>query len=162
MTTLDSNSDGQLSTTELNAAPGLKYSLEELDTNGDSQLSREEIVTRITLYRDLDVGLTQFICLVTLDRRPLADAEVRIVPESFIGDVIEPATGKSYGNGKVRLDVGGQPAPTVRIGMYRVEVTSPSTQIPARYNTQTTLGIEVAPIAIRKQSGGVVFALTSG
>ena len=44
---------------------------------------------------------------------------------------------------------------------YRVEVTSPSTQIPARYNTQTTLGIEAAPITIRKQSGGVEFTLTS-
>ncbi len=44
---------------------------------------------------------------------------------------------------------------------YRVEVTSPSIQIPARYNTQTTLGIEAAPITIPKQSDGVVFALIS-
>ena len=161
MTTLDTNSDGQLSTTELDAAPGLKYCTDQLDANGDGQLSREEIVARITLYRDMDVGLRQFNCLVALDGSPLGDAEVKLVPESFMGDVIELATGKSSGSGKVRLDIGGQPVPAVRIGMYRVEVTSPSAQIPARYNTQTTLGIEIAPITNRKQSGGVVFQLTS-
>ena len=162
MTTLDTSSDGQLSATELDAAPGLKYCADQLDTNGDGQLSREEIVARFTLYRDMDVGLRQFNCRVVLDDGPLGDAMVKLVPESFIGDVIEPATGKSSGSGKVRLDIGGQPVPTVRIGMYRVEVTSPSTPIPARYNTQTTLGIEIAPITNRKQSGGVVFRLTSG
>ena len=33
--------------------------------------------------------------------------------------------------------------PLMQPGLYHVEITHPSTKIPAKYNTQTTLGIEI-------------------
>ena len=35
----------------------------------------------------------------------------------------------------------------MQLGYYRIEVTSDNKKIPAKYNTETTLGLEVSPIS---------------
>ena len=42
-----------------------------------------------------------------------------------------------------------QAIPGVYSGMYRIEVSSNQISIPEKYNTQTELGVEVSPTALR-------------
>ncbi len=145
MAALDKDQNGQLSGEELAAAPGLRYCAPRLDSNGDQQLSEEEVRARFQLYRDQRVGLKDFACVVTYKGRPLDNATVRLVPEPFVEAIIEPATGTTA-NGVAQLSVDGSKVKAVRIGMYRVEITAPGLDLPAKYNTETELGIEIAPI----------------
>jgi hypothetical protein len=144
---LDKDSDGKLSAEELEAAPGLKYCARLLDEtygDGDGLLSRDEIKDRLEEYVEMRVGLTAFTCTVRLDGRPLVGASVRLVPEAFLGDVIQTLEAISKGNGEVEFLTEGISVSVVPLGMYRVEITSLDFQIPAKYNSQTTLGIEVS------------------
>ncbi len=69
-----------------------------------------------------------------------------MVPESFLGSELETATGQT--------DAAGQTMPSVPVhgpddvagvppGLYRIEITKAGENIPAKYNTATTLGGEV-------------------
>jgi hypothetical protein len=49
--------------------------------------------------------------------------------------------------------------PLVQPGLYSVEITHPSTKIPAKYNTATTLGIEVSSASPGPE--GAVWNLTT-
>ena len=51
--------------------------------------------------------------------------------------------------------------PVVPVGMYRVEITSPDTQIPAKFNTKTTLSVEVSAADDPYHQGPVIFQLRS-
>ncbi|MCA9269005.1 MAG: hypothetical protein KDA41_11070, partial [Planctomycetales bacterium] len=73
------------------------------------------------------------------------------VPEPFLANVIEPATGTTNASGmsapaidpsKLPSDMAGVKG--VRAGFYRVEITHPTKKLPAKYNTETTLGLEVS------------------
>lgn len=164
----DKDGDSKLSSEELNAVPGLKYSAKQLDSaqekgDGDGYLSREEIARRIQLYRDLRTGWKQFNCRVFLGGRPPVGAEVKLIPEPFLGEgVIVPATGTVREDGSAMLDAGaeGIRMPVVRVGMYRVEITSDRLKIPAKFNTESTLGVEVPPVQDLVSPSGVVFELS--
>ena len=80
----DKNSDSLLNAGELGAFPGLLAALAQYDTSGDKQLSREEIVARLTEMYAHGTGLMPFSCRVMLDGRALRGATVRFVPEADI------------------------------------------------------------------------------
>src|SRR5207302_8687311 len=99
-------------------------------------------------YQATGVGLLSVACRVTLDATPLEGATVTFVPEKFMGPGFEPASGVSDAKGSVPLTVKDLPAPGVRWGFYRIEVSKKNAAgnelLPARYNTATTLGAEVS------------------
>jgi hypothetical protein len=159
MTQLDKDGDGQLSAEELDAAPGLKYCVKQLDVDENGKLSRQEVYDRIKLYQDLKVGLADFSCQVFYKKRPLANATVKLVPEPFLGEVVKPAVGTTTRGGQVQVIAEGEDNPGAAIGMFRVEITSPDVKIPAKYNTATTLGVEVSPVTNPYQSGPITFRL---
>jgi hypothetical protein len=159
MTQLDKDGDGQLSAEELDAAPGLKYCVKQLDADENGKLSRQEVYDRIKLYQDLKVGLADFSCQVFYKKKPLANATLRLVPEPFLGAVVKSAVGTSMRGGQVRVITEGEDNPGAPIGMFRVEITSPDVKIPAKYNTETTLGVEVSPVTNPYQSGPITFDL---
>jgi hypothetical protein len=72
------------------------------------------------------------------------------VPEECFGDSITPAAGEISGGGaNVFIDPNLLPPEEANLlgvqpGIYKVKVTHPSIDIPAKYNTETTLGQEVA------------------
>jgi hypothetical protein len=49
--------------------------------------------------------------------------------------------------------------PLVQPGIYRVEITHPSVKIPAKYNTETTLGIEITSASPGPE--GAIWSLTN-
>jgi hypothetical protein len=93
---------------------------------------------------------------ITYNGQPLAGAEVRFAPEFFLEGVIEPAMGTTRGDGVVRPSIPEQRTPLVRVGYYRVEATSPNRQLPAKFNSQTTVGVEFSPFENEPGAGGTI------
>ncbi len=141
----DANKDGFLDAAELDKAPGLKAALRQVDTNGDGRISAEEIDARIAAWRDSKVGRMGVTCRVRNHGQPLVGAAVTFVPESFLGGSLRPASGTTDARGRCALrEIGGEGPLGMSPGFYRIEITKSSENIPAKYNTETTLGQEVA------------------
>jgi hypothetical protein len=98
-------------------------------------------------------------------------------PEKFLGSGVKPASGVTDRDGSAALKAEGQDLPGVQFGFYRVRISKKDGQgretLPARYNTQTTLGCEIAPDDPRNKRRGpggrpreendaLIFRLTSG
>ncbi len=145
----DTDGSGLIEGAELSAAPALKAAIENLDTDGDGGVSAEEVTARVKAWQKTGVGKMSLSCTVIRRGRPLQWATVKFVPERFLGDQIQTATGQTDEFGVAVLSVPTDPGVPgdvrgVHCGLYRVEITKADTKIPAEYNTQTTLGQEVA------------------
>ena len=153
MTQFDKNGDGQLDREELAACPALLAALVEYDLNGDKQISHEELDGRLQKMYSRETPLTSADCKVTLNRKPLKGANVRFVPEAFLGEnTTLPANGVTSDIGMTDMSVPVEELPEelkqykkLHVGVYRVEITHPKVELPARYNTNTELGYEVHP-----------------
>lgn len=147
----DKNGDGLLETSELSSSPALLDAMKHVDKNHDMHLSKEELAERFAMWVNGGVGASFLACRVTQGGRPLQGAHIRLVPEDFFDGAIQPAegtTGKS-GVALLSMDKSNLPADlqnlrAVQQGLYRVEITHQSVQIPAKYNTKSTLGLEVS------------------
>lgn len=87
--------------------------------------------------------------------RPLADAKVRLVPEPFLADLLGVAEGVTNSNGTAALKIASRTRTGAPFGYYRLEVTSDKVKIPAKYNTETTLGVELSPTIDGTEMGKV-------
>ena len=143
----DTNKDGKLSGEELDKCPGLKAALGAIDPSGEG-VTADMIAARIQAWKNMQTGrLPPVGCMVTHNGVPLEGAEVKLVPEKFLGDIMQVATGKTDKHGSASISIptsGDKYDPRgVPPGFYRVEITKPGLDIPAKYNTETTLGREV-------------------
>ena len=147
--TYDADGDGALSPAELRQLPGvdaIRY-----DHDSDGQVSAAEIAARVRTWQDERIGLITFQCQVVLNGKPLEGATLRLVPEDFLGDQIKPASGTtgtagvaSVGMAKEHIRSDLRNMDLMHCGIYRVEITHPNVDIPSQYNSNTTLGHEVA------------------
>jgi hypothetical protein len=146
----DANQDGALDAKELERCPALRSALKRIDKNNDGRLTADEIADRLTFLRQEGM-LTGISVEVTLDGRPLSGATVTLVPEKFMGPSSKPASAVTDEIGAGVLKGEGPSEEAVPLGYYRVEVSKKNAQgqemIPARYNTNTVLGQEIAPDA---------------
>jgi hypothetical protein len=151
----DANKDGVLDGKELAGVPGLRAALKKVDTDHDGKVSAAEISARIQAWVDSKLGRMTLTCVVTHNGRPLTGATVRFVPEKFLGGDLKPAEGTTDAHGIARLMTAGAGQATrgVSPGFYRVEITKSGENIPAKYNTLTQLGQEVATDAAGIESG---------
>ncbi len=142
----DTNKDGKVADDELLASPSLSKALKALDDNGDGALTATEITARILFWQESRLGLTPAICTVTYQNKPLVGAKVTFEPEEFLGENFETYEGITNQQGMTNLSLANSERkfPGVAPGLYLIRITSESTQIPANYNTQTTLGTEIA------------------
>lgn len=168
MTAYDQDSDGQLSSEELTACPGIACALVHFDKNSDGAVSADEIAERIRAMQTLSRDHTFFICTVTHNGQPLPDADIRFVPDGFQGDAIIPAVGRTDESGHATMlvdnpDMAKQKRLNfgVHCGVYNVEITHASQKIPACYNTDTTLGVYVA-LDTDRSGESATFHLTQG
>lgn len=167
MATADANSDGKIAAEELEKSPGLKAMLPQADADHNATLSEAEIAERIKKYGDSAMALVPFKCQVLLDGHPLADAKVTLTPEKFLASVVEPAEGTTNKEGYAVLSVAklsGKGLSGVRYGAYRIEISKKDgagkETLPAKFNTETTLGQEVAS-DVRELEHGVTIKLSS-
>jgi len=146
----DTDGDGYLDSVELGAVPGIKNHMDLYDTANDARVSKSEMQNRITEWKSGPAMLTHS-CRVTLDGRPLAGAEVRYEPEEYLKDWLHPASGVTDESGLASIGVPVELLPSshqrltaLYAGTYKIKITHPSTLIPERYNSKTTLGHEVS------------------
>jgi hypothetical protein len=143
----DTDKNGTISGAELNKCPGLKAALAQIDTANEGTITAAKITARIKQWQAANIGRMRLECVVLRNGKPLAGAEVRFVPETFLGDDIKTASGKTNNSGRAVLTVpstGPKDPPGVALGLYRVEITKAGDNVPVKYNTETTLGQEVA------------------
>jgi hypothetical protein len=140
---LDADSDGKLQEEELAKAPGLAAGAKHIDNDGDGAVSADELRTRFEMFETAGVALRTPSFVVKYRGRPLAEADVKFIPEPFLKDVVEPAHGKSDADGSVLPTGPIAGVVGMRPGYYRVEVSSPKVNLPAKFNSATTLGVEV-------------------
>lgn len=151
MTKYDKNSDGALDDDELKAVPGIARAKARFDKNSDGKVSADEISTRIGEWAGSKVGLTQYSLTFLLDGRPLDGATIKFVPEEFLGPDIKGGTGTTDSTGRANIAIAQEDLRPdekglqgMRLGVYKIEITHPSIQIPAKYNTATEIGAEIA------------------
>jgi hypothetical protein len=155
ITALDTSGDRVLSGQELDRIPAIRSALGMFDTDGNKQVSAEEIAARIESWQIVPVPAIPMNCSVRLGRRPLAGATITLEPESFLADQLRPASGITDSSGFAYLSMESGDGVTsgssgVQCGLYKVRISKRSgtkEQIPAKYNSETTLGLEVAPDA---------------
>jgi hypothetical protein len=166
MQAYDKNKDGFLSGDELKRVPALLASLGQVDTDNDKKVSAKEIDDRVRAWQETKIAEVSVRCHVTLDGQPLSDVQVVFDPEPFLGPEVPQATGTTNASGTT-----GMSMPTEKLadpkyggvacGWYKIRVTSASRKFPAHYNSETTLGCEVAVNASWVSSGEVKVELTS-
>lgn len=148
----DTNDDGKLSQEELAKCPGVLIGLNKYDANKDKLIDEDEFRTRLSDLLRHKTGATQLACIVTYQGKPLTGAQVVLEPEPYLGHEIQPAEGLTTNAGVA--DVGIPPDKTpaalrsmklIQYGTFKVRVTHPKIKIPAKYNTETTLGYETIP-----------------
>ena len=149
--TLDRDADGKLSFEETADAPGLRAGARRLDQDGDSAISQSELSERLAMWSGGGIGVSTLACRIVFRGQPLAGAEVRFVPESFLTNLLSEASGTTDREGVAMLSIDTSLLPTdqqnlqgVQQGFYRVEVTHPEITLPPKYNTATELGKEVS------------------
>ncbi|MBN1912417.1 MAG: hypothetical protein JW818_22035 [Pirellulales bacterium] len=140
----DTNKDGRVDGAELDAVPVFKRSMKWMDTDGDNAVNAEEVTKRIVRWQELKTGRTGVSCRVTFRGRPLANAKVVFEPEPFLGENFKAAEGMTDQSGNVSLSIPNEKNPGMTPGFYKIRVTSDQVKIPPKFNTQTTLGIEIA------------------
>jgi hypothetical protein len=134
---LDKDDNGSLDETELAACPGILASRDRNDTDRDGQVSQDELESCLAKIYAGGTPWATVNCRIVQEGRPIAGADVRFVPEPFLGDALQPATGKTDNQGRVNPAVADEKLPedkkglrVMQLGVYRVEVTHPSVKQP--------------------------------
>jgi hypothetical protein len=144
----DTNKDGKLDAQELRKCPSLADGLSDLDKNNDKRIDRDELTDRLRALAESGAALFDVPAMVLRGGNPGGGVTVTLVPESFMGGVVQRATGVSADNGYVTFHTEGAPYPGVQPGFYRVELSrkeGDQEKMPAKYNTQTVLGRWISP-----------------
>ena len=151
----DLNGDGLLSEDELKKYPALLGAVSQYDTDKDGSLSGAELEAQLLVWQERGAALRSLNCLVLLNGKPLSEAQVEFVPESFLSEIIQPCSGISDDVGRAVMSLADEHLPSdlkrfpsIHLGMYQVRVTHPSREIPAKYNEHTNLGQIVGPTTL--------------
>lgn len=143
----DANGDGAIAGAELDRCPGIKAGLSVIDKDSDRRITAAEIEARLRAYQTSGSAITFVGGPITLDGRPLVEATVTLVPETFMGPAVKPAACVSDGNGYCTFRIEGEDILGAHCAIYRIEVSKRDAAgketIPARYNKQTVLGADV-------------------
>jgi len=144
----------------LDKLPAIVFSRVVLDTDKDKKVSQAELLKWLEEVRDSKVAITNISVQVSHKGKPLANAEVKLVPEACMGGAIKEASGKTDQSGISMVTIPGGEYPGVNCGLYRVEITGNGNDgkpLAAKYNAQSTLGVAVG--GMLPENGMAVFDL---
>jgi hypothetical protein len=83
---------------------------------------------------------------VLLDGKPLSEAEITLVPETFMGSAVKSAKSMTDAGGACTCRIEGSQYPGIHPGIFRIMISKKDASgkeiVPAKFNTETTLGIE--------------------
>jgi len=161
MAEYDTNQDGAVAGDELKKAPGLNGAMKNLDLDTDGRITADEVTARINEWKNTKISIMSYRMSVMRNGQPLPGATVTLEPENFLGEAVKPATGKTGKHGSADLTIAeaDRPEPTIigcHCGLYKVRISRMANGkeiIPAKYNTETILGCEVAQDADKIQEG---------
>lgn len=147
----DTDRDGKLSGDELVACPGLQEGIAHYDENGDGVIASDEIVQRLTSLYGSGVGMLNLGCRVLARGRPIPECTVRLIPEAFLGGAVKPAEGTTRESGIAMLRIAPRDLPAglenvrgVHSGIYRVEVSHPSSSVTKLIDSAGPIGFDVS------------------
>ncbi len=143
----DTNGDGKLDAKEIAKSPPLRFALKRIDTDGDGAITADEISARIVAWEEGGAILMSPAIVVTLNGKEVEGATVTMEPEEFLQPAIKACSGVTNEFGAVDLTGAHEEYPGIHYGLYRVKISKMENgkeSIPAKYNTQTTLGYEAA------------------
>jgi hypothetical protein len=146
----DQDHNGTVSPAEAAASPGLAAAFERIDTNHDGGLSAAEIAARIATWANSGLGLVSQPIQITMNGRSLPGGRVELVPEPYLAQWLKPAGSDVAPNGICNPSLPPADLPQglrrgMNCGFYTVRITHPELKLPARFNAESTLGIEVRP-----------------
>jgi hypothetical protein len=148
----DADKNSSLNGVEIEDCPGMLAELKSYDKDTNGSISRDEIAARITDLRKHGVGLTRVNCNVSMNGRGLDKATVQFEPEPYLGQEVKAAQGVTNERGVAQMAIPAEELPAdqrdlraIHYGTYKVRITHPTIKLPARYNTETTLGYESRP-----------------
>jgi hypothetical protein len=163
---LDKSGDGQLSKDEWSASAVMAAVAGHYDKNGDGNLDEQEIVAGLEEWQKSAVGARPVPFRISLDGRPLSAATVRLVPAEFLDGAVKPAAGETDDSGAGVLGMASEDMPPnapkmplVQPGLYRVEITHATRKVPAKFNTESTIGVEIT--STYPGPDGITWKLTS-
>lgn len=166
----DKDGDGAIAGSELDAASGIKSAMTTIDGDKDGKVTAEEIAARVEAWQATSFGVMSMQCSFTMDGKPLDGAAITFDPEPFLGDEILAAVDVTSPGGICQPSIPKDKRPSkdmpagFQLGLYRVRVSKKvdgNETIPAKYNTETILGQQIAiddPAVISQK---VRFELTS-
>lgn len=162
----DSNGDGSIASDELKRCPCLNGSITSYDADANGNLSLSEIRDRIDEIYSSRIAYFPLFAKVTLDGRPLANAQVLLSPEHALEGVLHEAKGVSGANGYAVLSIAEANMPAelqgvmkgVQAGLYRVQVKHDSKALPDDVVSGERLGVEITPA---DSDGGIDLAIQS-
>jgi len=146
----DKDGDSSLNEAELAVIASIANDLAQFDLDNNKAVSQSEIQQRFDEWQEMKVALVPCSFVVKVDGKPLADAEVRLEPEEFLSATLKPCVGKTDVSGRVspvKTTVQGDPdagLTGVPPGLYKVKIVHPKLEKLAKYNSETTLGLQVA------------------
>jgi hypothetical protein len=157
---LDKDGSKSLDESELGGSPGLLAARDRYDTDRDRQISYDEMTARLnSVYSSRGTAWMTVTCQVIQGGRPLANAKVRFVPESYLAEALQPAEGTTNPQGEVFPAVAADKRPetfkgsdVMQPGVYRVEIEHANVKQPHK-----PLGCEVDALA--RNGAYVVFRL---
>jgi hypothetical protein len=162
----DKNSDGTLDAKELAACPPLIELLKNLKARfpeHPESLTAADISGRMEEWVKDPTTLQPGEVMVYLDGKMLEGATVKYEPEPFLGSSYHPHQGQTDTAGMATLDPELKGYPGIYVGLYRVRISkmvNGKETLPARYNTATELGREVAT-NLRDSRENIMFRLKS-
>ena len=81
----DTDKNGKIEKTELDATPALKYALSYMDKNADGGLDKAEIANQMKLWVESKIGLTTpALRFVAKGNKPAKGTKATLTPEAFL------------------------------------------------------------------------------
>jgi len=140
MTMYDADKDGKIAGDEFTSCSSLKA----IAKNGEA--TADLIAAQVTTWQQSRVGRVTASVVISHNGRPLPGASVKLIPEKFMGSDIPSYTATTNARGGTLISAPtkdpGEPQ-GISPGFYRLEITKDGENIPAKYNTETTLCLAV-------------------